>query len=53
MMVEYQVTVVKGKNYTARIRKPILSEEERKLREEAVKKVLVQFYIETRGKQYV
>jgi hypothetical protein len=49
-MAEYNVSVIKGKNYTARVRKPILTADERKLREDEVKKALVTFYKETRGK---
>ena len=47
-MREYTVTEVKGKNYIARIHKPILTAEERKAREDEVKKALVQFEIERR-----
>lgn len=48
-MTEYQVTEYKGKNCTVRIHRPILTEEERKAREEEVKKALVRFYKETRS----
>ena len=43
MKTNYQVTEHKGDNYTVRIRKPILTAEERKKREEEVKAALVQF----------
>ncbi len=45
-MGEYVTTVVHRANYTAVIHKPILSDEERKRREDEVKKALVKFYIE-------
>lgn len=46
--MKYTVTEVKGKNYIARIHKPILTAEERRAREDEVKKALVQFEIERR-----
>lgn len=46
MMDEYVTTVVRKPNYIAVIHKPILSPEERKRREDEVKKALVKFYIE-------
>ncbi len=49
-MIEYQVTVHRTEKYIARIRKPILTDEERRAREDEVKKALVRFYKETRGK---
>lgn len=48
--MNYRVTEYKGKNSIVRIHRPILSAEERKAREEEVKKALVRFYKETRGK---
>lgn len=48
--MNYQVTEYKGNNCIVRIHRPILSAEERKAREEEVKKALVRFYKETRGK---
>jgi hypothetical protein len=42
-MVNYQVTVHKGNNCIVRIHKPILTEEERKIREERIKAALVQY----------
>ena len=48
--MNYEVTERKGKNYTARIHRPILTEEERKAREENVKAAMVRFYKETRSK---
>lgn len=42
-MSEYTVTVRKGKNYTAIIRKPILTEEEYEKRVKDIKSALVQF----------
>lgn len=52
-MPEYEVIPIKGKNYTGRVLRPILTAEERKRREEEVKKALVEFWINTKGKQYV
>lgn len=52
-MSEYQVTEHKTEKYTVRIHRPILSTEERKSREDEVKKAIVRFYKETRGKQSV
>lgn len=49
-MPEYTVTEHKGKNYVARIHKPILTDEERKVREENIKAAVVRFYKEMRGK---
>lgn len=49
-MLEYTVTEYKGKNYTARIHRPILTEEESKVREENIKAAVVQFYKEMRSK---
>lgn len=49
-MSEYTVTVRKGKNYTAIIRKPILTAEERKVREDEVRQALIQFGRERRSK---
>jgi hypothetical protein len=49
-MPEYTVTEYKGKNCIARIHRPILTDEERKVREENIKAAVVQFYKETRGK---
>ena len=49
-MDEYQVTEIKGENYIARIHRPILSNEERKAREENIKAALVQFERERRSK---
>lgn len=50
MMVEYQVTVHESENCIARVHKPILSAEERKKREDDVKKALVKFEIERLSK---
>lgn len=47
-MIEYQVTEHKGERCTIRIHRPILTAEERKVREENIKAALVQFYKETR-----
>ena len=41
--MKYEVTESRGKNYIARIHKPILSSGERQAREEEVKKALVEF----------
>ncbi len=49
-MTEYKVTEHKGENCTVRIHRPILTNEERKAREDDVKKALVRFYKETRSK---
>jgi hypothetical protein len=50
-MTNYEVTIQEGKNYVARIYKPILTEEENKKREENIKAAIVKFYKETRGKK--
>lgn len=42
-MVEYQVTEYKTDKCIVRIRKPILTDEERKLKEEHIKTALVRF----------
>lgn len=47
--MKYKVTEHKGDKCTVRIHKPILTQEERKAREEDVKKALVRFYKETRS----
>ena len=47
--MKYTVTEHKGNGYIARIHRPILTEEERKKREDEVRRALVRFYIETRG----
>lgn len=47
-MSEYKVTEYRRENYTVRIRKPILTDEQRNARVENVKKALVRFYKETR-----
>ena len=52
-MPKYITTEYKGKGYVCRIHKPILSAEERKKREEACKKSIVEFYKETGGKNGV
>ena len=49
MALEYTVTEHKSEKYTVRIRKPILTAEERKAREEDAKKAIVRFYKETRS----
>lgn len=49
-MTEYRVTEHKAENCIVRIHKPILTEEERKAREENIKAALVQFGRETRSK---
>ena len=41
MKIEYVVTERRGNGYIARIRKPILTDEERRVREEAVKEAMV------------
>ncbi len=51
-MPEYIITESRGKNYIARIHKPILTAEERKAREEEVKKALIEFGRERMKKQY-
>ena len=48
-VMKYKVTEHKGDKCTVRIHKPILTQEERKAREEDVKKALVRFYKETRS----
>jgi hypothetical protein len=48
--MEYEVTEHRSENCVVRIHRPILSKEERKAREEEVKKALVQFYKEVRSK---
>ena len=48
--MEYQVTEHIGEKCIVRIHKPLLSEEERKKREENVKTALVRFYKEVRSK---
>ena len=50
MKTDYQVTEHLGEKCIVRIHKPILSEEERKKREENIKTALVRFYKETRSK---
>ena len=45
--MEYVVKEYKGKGFTATIRKPILTDEEREKREEECKKALVKFALET------
>ena len=47
-MPEYKVTVYEDEKCIVRIHKPILTEEERRAREDEVKKALVQFEIERR-----
>lgn len=47
-MPEYEVTEYKSEKCTVRIHRPILTEAERKAREENVKAALVRFYKETR-----
>jgi hypothetical protein len=49
-MTNYEVTIQEGKNYVARIYKPILTEEENKKREENIKAALVQFAKEKRSR---
>ena len=49
-MTEYQVMVHENEKCIARIHRPILSEEERKVREENIKAALVQFEREKRSK---
>lgn len=41
--MNYEIIESRGKNYIARVRRPILTAEERKAREDEVKKVLVEF----------
>lgn len=48
-MTKYQVTEHETENYIAIVRKPILTNEERKAREEDVKAALVQFGRERRS----
>ena len=48
--MKYTVTEHRTEKYIARIHRPILTEEERKKREDEVRRALVRFYIETRGK---
>lgn len=45
-MIEYKVTKHKTDKATVTIRKPILTDDERKAREEEIKKSLIQFYKE-------
>ena len=47
-MAEYQVTVYEDEKCIVRIHKPILTEEEQKVRDENIKAALVQFEIERR-----
>ena len=47
-MVEYQVTEYRSEKCIVRIHKPILTAEERKVREENIKAALVRFEIERR-----
>ena len=49
-MIEYKVTEYQSEKCKVRIRRPILTAEEREARVEDVKKALVRFYKETRGK---
>lgn len=49
-MSKYQVTEHKGEKCIVRIHKPILTEEEEKVREEHIKASLVKFYKEARLK---
>jgi hypothetical protein len=49
-MTEYDVTEYNEEHCTVRIHIPILSEEERRAREEEVKKSLIKFYKEMRSK---
>lgn len=46
--MKYKVTEYRTEKAIVRIRQPILTAEERKIREENVKSALVQFYKETR-----
>ena len=45
-MVEYRTTEYRTANYIARIHRPILSDEERKVREAAIKEAMVAVYKE-------
>ncbi len=49
-MTEYQVTMHEDEKCIVRIHRPILSEEERKVREKNIKAALVRFEKEKRGK---
>lgn len=49
-VMKYKVTEYKDEKCTVRIRRPILTAEERKIRTDNVKKAMVKFYKETRGK---
>ena len=46
--MKYNTTEYKDENCTVRIIRPVLTAEERKAREDEVKKALVRFYKETR-----
>lgn len=46
MMPKYTVTEHKGKNYVARIHRPVLTDEESKAVEENIKTALIRFYKE-------
>ena len=48
--MKYDVTEYRTEKAIVRIHSPILTDAERKAREEEVKKAIVQFYKETRGK---
>ncbi len=48
LRMEYQVTIHEDEKCIVRVHKPILSAEERKAREDEIKKALVTFYKETR-----
>lgn len=50
-MAEYQVTIHEDEKCIVRIRKPILSEEEQKVREEKIKAAIVRFEKEKRSKK--
>lgn len=47
-MIEYQTTEYKTEKCIVRVHKPILTEEERKKREEEVKKAIIEFEKEIR-----
>ena len=47
VIMEYVVKEYKGKGYTATIRKPILTKEEREKREEECRQALIKFALET------
>lgn len=51
MMPEYTVTEHRGKNYVARIHRPILTDEERKAVEENMKTALIRFYKEKKRRE--